>query len=126
MGGGHENKVEQLPPNFRFSPDDRFYLAPPFCHLLHYRAACLPAVAFEIICLASGLWALTQCSEFLALWVVLLFAALLLMAVVSGAMMVFAVINDKPAWFLPKMLILQLEIFVLMVVALVAIVAMSI
>ncbi|KAI6174804.1 hypothetical protein M3Y97_00962000 [Aphelenchoides bicaudatus] len=59
MNSSHSSQQQQageLPAKYRFDPNDKFYLAPPMCSLLHYRHGAILAGALEVACLAGGVF----------------------------------------------------------------------
>lgn len=47
---------DELPKKYRFDPNDKFYMAPPMCSLIHYRDGAVLAGVLEVVCLGAGVF----------------------------------------------------------------------
>ncbi|KAK6046368.1 hypothetical protein COOONC_16128 [Cooperia oncophora] len=117
-----------LPPNFCFTTDDPFYSGPATCNLLHYTPAAYMAGFIEMAMLASGsiwFWQLHSVNHSVDTWVVLCMFALTAAGLVTSLLMFYGLKTEQARLLSPKLAFIQLEITILMLLAAIAIVAMS-
>lgn len=51
-----QQQAGELPTKYKFDPNDKFYMAPPMCGLIHYREGALLSGVLEVLCLAGGVY----------------------------------------------------------------------
>lgn len=52
----NNQQAGELPAKYKFDPNDKFYMAPPMCGLLHYRNGAILAGLLEVACLLGGVF----------------------------------------------------------------------
>ncbi|GMR51838.1 hypothetical protein PMAYCL1PPCAC_22033, partial [Pristionchus mayeri] len=128
-GDSSDSKTEVLPPNFVFSPEDKFYYGPATCEFLHYRSAAILGAAIEFALMGGGtgiayyLYSSLESLEYFVVWSMAIFFA---MSTVMSILMVYGIVTETPSFIRPKIVIQEIEIAALMCLATFAVVAMCI
>ncbi|PIO68231.1 hypothetical protein TELCIR_09989 [Teladorsagia circumcincta] len=123
-----EKTMNDLPNNFCFTTDDPYYSGPATCNLLHYTPAAYMAGFIEMAMLASGslwFWQLHSVNQSMDTWAMLFMFALTFGGLVTTLLMFYGLKTEQAKLISPKLAFIQLEITILMMLAAVAIVAMS-
>ncbi|CAB3407066.1 unnamed protein product [Caenorhabditis bovis] len=124
---GH--KAAGLPPNFVFSPNDKFYVAPATCYTLHYTTGAYVAAAIEFVILGVGFSCFYQMSHVTGSvegWLSILLACITAFSAITSIIMIIGIRSDKPSFFTPKLTFITLEITFLMFWAFLSIISMSV
>ncbi|CAI2318202.1 unnamed protein product [Caenorhabditis sp. 36 PRJEB53466] len=125
---GHD-KLSPLPPNFVFSPNDKFYYAPATCNTMHYTTAAYLSAFIEFILMGTGFLCFYRMSHTTGTidgWLSYLQAIITILSVFSSLLMAIGIYKEKPGFFTPKLTFITLEIGFLLFWAGISILSMSI
>uniref|UniRef100_A0A1I7UXK7 Tyrosine-protein kinase n=1 Tax=Caenorhabditis tropicalis TaxID=1561998 RepID=A0A1I7UXK7_9PELO len=123
------HKETPLPPNFVFSPHDKFYYAPATCNSMHYTTAAYVSAFIEFIVMGTGavcFYVMSHKTESIDKWLFYLQAVITVLSLFSSLLMTIGISKEKPQFFTPKLTFITLEIVFLLFWAGISVLSMSI
>ncbi|EFO94626.1 CRE-CUTI-1 protein [Caenorhabditis remanei] len=101
---GHD-KISPLPPNFVFSPHDKFYYAPATCNSMHYTTAAYISAFIEFIVMGTGavcFYVMSHKTDTIEVWMFYIQAIIVVLSVLSSILMMIGLWKEKPNLFISK------------------------
>ncbi|CAI4221466.1 unnamed protein product [Auanema sp. JU1783] len=124
-----EKKVDVLPANFIFSPDDPFYSGPVTCDLMHIKPASYVAATVEFVVMLIGaiaFYKFYEVNQSLDKWMLVSMLGLLAVSVFTSIILAYGIITEQANLIRTKISFIQIVILILMTLAFVSITAMSV
>ncbi|CAP31563.1 Protein CBR-CUTI-1 [Caenorhabditis briggsae] len=123
------DKVSPLPPNYIFSPNDKFYYAPATCNSMHYTTAAYISAFVEFVVMGTGaicFYVMSHKTDTIDKWLFYLQALITVFSVITSLLMTVGMRKEKPQLFSPKLAFITLEIGFLLFWAGISVLCMSI
>uniref|UniRef100_A0A7E4V0M9 MARVEL domain-containing protein n=1 Tax=Panagrellus redivivus TaxID=6233 RepID=A0A7E4V0M9_PANRE len=127
-GGSPLPPKSPAPAPFVFDPNDKFYMAPPAAGLLHYRTAAMWAGVLEVLLMIGASFVMIHFYAnvgLTGLYSAVVMLVFMSMAIISTAIMIYAIVAEKPNMMYPKTVGLKLTISMLLIGAAISISSMS-
>uniref|UniRef100_A0A0K0DV23 MARVEL domain-containing protein n=1 Tax=Strongyloides stercoralis TaxID=6248 RepID=A0A0K0DV23_STRER len=111
-----------------FNKNDSFYYGPELFGLVHYRNAAIVGSVLEILTLSGIIFIsiiLQTVYKITGLWSTVFVLVIGVMVFIASILMMYGIVNENPKLILPQIAILQIEITVFVLIAILSIFSMS-